>query len=129
MKILSKLGIDVLYLLICIPRPNRPLDVFKCKIGITGWHVGAEKRAKQVSDALPGIWFPVAFAVIPFAYQIEQTMHWLLHPINAPYKKGSGRTEIFWMPAHVLPLAVMALAWMWEKEAVLWAWDFICHIT
>lgn len=124
-----KIGIDILYLLVCIPRPDKPLDVFKCKIGITGWHIGAKKRAKQVSDALPGIWIPIAFVVIPFAYQIEQAIHWLLHPINAPYKKGSGRTEVFWFPAHVLPLAVIVLAWMWEFQAAVWIWQAISNIT
>lgn len=120
-KFLSFFGVGVLYLLVCIPHPLRPLDVLKCKCGITGLHIGSEKRAKQVSDALPGLWIPVWLCVIPFVKPVEQTLHWLIHPLNEPYKTGSGRTEIFWMPAHFIVFGFLTGFWVVEIMFLEWA--------
>ena len=113
--ILSKLGFGFLYLLLGFPQ------FWKCKIGITGLHVGAEKRAKQVSDSLPGIWLPVLFVPLPFVYLIEQAIHEGLKSLNAPYKKGSGRTEVFIFPAHLYGASFIFGFWFLE----VWAFDAV----
>lgn len=115
--LLSKLGFGFLYLLIGLPQ------FWKCKIGITGLHVGTAKRAKQVSDALPGIWLPIVPPVpLPFVYWIEQAIHAGLHKLNAPYKRGSGRTEIFIFPAHLYGWCFIWGFWFLE----IWAFDCLC---
>ena len=120
-KTLSFFGIGVLYLLVCFPRPDRLQDGAKCKCGITGFHIGADKRAGQVSEALPGFWFPVFFCVIPFVYQVEQILHWLMEPLNCPFAAGSGRTETFWFPAHLIVACYISAFWIFEISAIEWA--------
>jgi hypothetical protein len=123
MKFLSNLGIGVCYLLICVP------DIRRCKIGVTGMHIGAGERAKQVSDSLPGWLIPVFGCILPgYVFFEKRVMHWGLKPLNAPFKKGSGHTEIFWFPAPIYAVALMCGVWMIEAWAVLWAWDFIATI-
>lgn len=106
--LLSKLGFGFLYLLLGFPQ------VWKCKIGITGLHVGTERRAKQVSDALPGIWIPIFAVPLPFVYLVEQAIHAGLKPLNRPYKRGDGHTEIFIFPAHAYGFLLMICFWFFE---------------
>lgn len=118
MKFLSNIGIGVCYLLICVT------DLRKWKIGKTGLHIGTKKRAKQVSDSLPGIWFPFFGCIMPGYGAFEKMLHWGLKPLHAPFKKGDGHTEIFWFPAPLYAIALMLGVWIFEGWAVLEAWDF-----
>ncbi len=116
--LLSKLGFGFLYLLLGFPQ------VWKCKIGITGLHIGAKKRSKQVSEALPGIWLPVCFVPLPFVYLVEQAIHAGLKPLNRPYKGGGGGTEIFIFPAHLYGFYFIAGFWFLWFWSVCWVFGF-----
>jgi hypothetical protein len=127
-KALSFFGIGVLYLLVCFP------DVRRWKIGVTGLHIGSKKRAKQVSDSLPGILIPVFFVVVPGYYQLEAFLHWMCKPFHAPFRRGDGHSEIFYFQAAVYAFCVMAAMWIFEIAAIEWAlgvdwfWPFVGSI-
>jgi len=105
------LGLGALYLMV-----NFPLVVF-CKAGITGVGVGA--RARNIDREMPGVPLPVAFVITPFAYQIEQLLHWLCSPLQVRFYRGSGHTEWFFIIA-ALPVAIVISA-LWLAE--IWAFD------
>jgi hypothetical protein len=83
--------------------------IWTVKIGISGDH---KRRHKQVDKSAPG-WDFIVYAVrIPFAYQVEQTVHGLMSWCRVGFW-GSGHTERFWViaavPAVALSLAVFVL--------------------
>jgi hypothetical protein len=83
--------------------------IWTVKIGISGDH---KRRHKQVDKSAPG-WDFIVYAVrIPFAYQVEQTVHGLMSWCRVGFW-GSGHTERFWViaaiPAVALSLAVFLL--------------------
>lgn len=123
MKILSKLGIGICYLMVCLP------DVRRCKIGITGLHVGTDKRAKQVTKSLPGILIPVFGCILPGYGAFEKMLHWGLKPLHAPYKKGDGHSEIFYFPAPLYAVAFMCGVWLLEYWAAILVLDFIENLS
>ena len=116
-KTLSFFGIGVLYLLVCFP------DIRRWKIGVTALHVGSKKRAAQVSDSLPGILIPVFFVVVPGYYQMEAYLHWICNPFHAPFKRGDGHSEIFYIQAAIYAFVFMASMWIFEITFVEWIFD------
>lgn len=122
MKFLSNLGIGVCYLLICFP------DIRRCKIGVTGLHIGATKRAEQVSSSLPGWFIPVFGCILPGYGAFEKMLHWGVKPLHAPFKKGDGHTEIFWFPAPIYAAGLMLGVSIVEVLAARWAWALFSTI-
>lgn len=94
-----------------------PFVIF-VKIGITG--VGVLKRAKGIDEDMPGFPIPIAFAPIPFVYQVEQGLHDLCDPIRFSFYRGSGHTETFFLPAVFPALAVISFAWGAYFAAIDW---------
>jgi hypothetical protein len=83
--------------------------IWTVKVGISGNH---KRRHREVDKSAPG-WDFIVYAVrIPFAYQVEQTVHGLMAWCRVGFW-GSGHTERFWViaavPAVVLSLAVFVL--------------------
>lgn len=104
------LGIGIVYAMIYFPH------LWIVKIGYTGKSVKA--RAKSVSKAAPGWAVPVAIVVIPFAWHVEQGIHFLIAPLRWRFYKGDGKSETFLFPAHVLVVVLMAVSYL-ELWAVL----------
>lgn len=104
------LGFGALYLMV-----NFPLVLF-IKAGITGVGVGA--RARNIDREMPGVPVPVAFVFTPFAYQIEQLLHWLCSPLQVRFYRGTGHTEWFFIIA-ALPVAITIIGiWLLEFWAI-----------
>ena len=109
------LGIGLVYVLWYLSRPH------VVKIGYTGTVSGVNKRAESVSRAAPGIAIPVAAMIMPFAWNIEQTAHFLFEGLRWDFYKGQGHTETFVFPAHISILIVwfgmylnfIAAKWLW----------------
>jgi hypothetical protein len=83
--------------------------IWTVKIGISGNH---KRRRREVDKSAPG-WDFIVYAVrIPFAYQVEQTVHSLMSWCRVGFW-GSGHTERFWfvaaVPAVALSLVVFLL--------------------
>ncbi len=97
------LGFGLLYVMVNLP------FVFFIKIGITG--VGVLKRARGIDEDMPGIPIPIAFVPIPFAYEVEQSLHSLCDPIRISFYSGSGHTETFWFPAAIPALGLITGVW------------------
>ena len=115
LKLLT-LGIGINYLLI-----NIPLLVF-CKYGYTGLHVGVKKRTAGIGRAMPGFPFPIFFVITPFAYQIEQIVHWLFNPLRANFYKGDGHTETYFVLAVIPALLIMCALWAINIFIALFLW-------
>lgn len=98
------LGFGILYLMIHVP------FVWWVKIGITGR--SASKRAKQIDEAVFGFPVPVMIMILPGVYEIEQSLHRALSPLNARFYKGTGHTEWFWIPA-AIPVFLMGCLYWW----------------
>lgn len=105
------LGIGIVYAMIYIPH------LWIVKIGYTGKSVKA--RAKSVSKAAPGWAVPVAIVVLPFAWHIEQGIHFLIAPLRWQFYKGDGRSETFLFPAHVFVLVLTAMSYL-EFKAIFY---------
>lgn len=98
-------GIGIVYCLIFFPR------IWVVKIGYSG--VSAKRRARSVSKHAPGFAFPVAIAVIPFAWHVEQGLHSLFAGLSYRFYKGDGSTECFLFPAHIVCLMLFQVM-VWE---------------
>jgi hypothetical protein len=67
--------------------------IWKSKLGITK---DLNARVKNVSKTTKGkAFYLIQPARLPFGYECEQFVHGLYHFINAPFSRGSGRTEWF----------------------------------
>lgn len=104
------LGFGILYLMV-----HFPLVIF-WKTGITG--VGVLKRAKGIDADMPGVPIPIAFCVVPFAYEIEQALHVMHRPLSFQFYRGSGYTEWFLFPSAVVTLAVILLVNLAQASAI-----------
>lgn len=70
---------------------------WKVKIGITTFGK-IKKRRKSVSRTTKGYVFPIFFSILPFGVRsLEQDLHKLFKVAHMPFKKGSGRTEWFFI--------------------------------
>ena len=78
------------------------------KMGFTAKFSGVKKRAKSVSDAMPGRAIPVMAVVLPFPWYFEQFMLWLLEGTRAKYYKGDGHTEALWFPGVIAAWLIQA---------------------
>ncbi len=100
------------YLKIFVPQ------IWRCKHGITG-HL--EKRRKDISDKMPGVARTVFAVWIPFAWQIEQAMHWVLSPLRINFR-NSGRECYFILaaiPVFVVQLLLFALFYLVLPSVVI----------
>lgn len=73
--------------------------IFKCKFGITE-HVKA--RRSNVSETTKGFVFPVMYLRMNSGHNKERFIHALYFWANAPFSKGSGRSEWFWNVSPVM---------------------------
>lgn len=85
--------------------------IWVVKIGIGGQ---LKRRKKQVDKSAPGIDLIIFALPIPFAYQVEQSLHRICAPIRVKFQ-GSGHTERFLFPAAIpaiiLASVVFTLSW------------------
>jgi hypothetical protein len=102
----SKPFFGILYIFV-----HFPFIVF-WKVGITGFGVGTEKRAKQVGRAVFGFPIPIFFAPIPFCYDTEQFLHRMFKGLNVRFYKGDGASEFFWFPVAAFVIPIMASIWI-----------------
>lgn len=94
----------IIYLMVYLPLP-----IF-WKIGFA--HTSVMQRAAALDKEVWGLFFPVCWVYIPFAYSIEQWAHRKLKPLNTRILyKGSGFSEIYWFPAAAIVLPFMLLWW------------------
>lgn len=75
------------------------------KIGITGRLVA---RFRSIVKSSPGMDIPIPLMLMPFAYQAEQAIHWILWPFRIRWI-GSGKTEWFIGVPGVVGLIVYAI--------------------
>lgn len=101
----------LLYLMVHIP------FIWFFKIGITSAEIGAAKRAKQVDRAVIGFPIPIMVLFVPGAYHIEQDLHRRFSWCNAPFYRGDGHQEWFFLFPIVL-WPVMVAVWMSYVYAV-----------
>ena len=106
------LGIGVVYCLIYIP------NVLAIKVGYTGVSVGS--RVKSVSAAVFGFVFPLGAFVLPFAWHVEQILHWLLRGLRWNFYNSEGHTETFVLPAHFIVLPIVWFGMYLDWIAVKW---------
>lgn len=106
MKRSSKPFFGILYIMI-----HLPFVVF-WKIGITGFGVGASKRATQIGREVFGFPIPVFFVPIPFCYATEQKFHQLFKSLNVRFYSGTGASEFFWFPVAAFVIPIMAAIWI-----------------
>lgn len=105
------LGLGIVYLLIYFPQ------MWAVKVGYTGSSIGS--RVRGTSRAVFGFTVPVAFIIVPFAYQLEQTLHGLLRGLRINFYRGDGHTETFWLLAAILILPFFAVVWYVEYLVLL----------
>lgn len=109
-------GIGIVYCLIFFPR------IYVVKIGYSGRNVKA--RARSVSKDAPGVAVPIAFAVVPFAWHVEQAVHYLFGGLSYRFYKGQGQSECFLFPAHIVAVILFGLMIV-EYQLAVWAAKFI----
>ena len=84
---------------------NFPI-LWRVKVGITG---KLSNRRKNISDTTPGYVFTIFALPIPFAWQIEQSMHRVFRRLNAPFSRNaSGHSE--WFNVLIAPFAIAVIA-------------------
>lgn len=87
-----------------------PLPIF-WKIGFA--HTSVMQRAAALDKEVWGMFFPVCWIYIPFAYPLEQAFHRAFKAFNTRILyRGNGSTEIYWLPAAVPVLSFMLVWWM-----------------
>lgn len=79
--------------------------VMPVKVGITGRLVA---RFRSIVKSSPGMDIPIPLMLMPFAYQAEQAIHWILWPFRIRWV-GSGKTEWFIGVPGVVGLIVYAI--------------------
>lgn len=72
------------------------------KMGFSSTLSGVKKRAKSVSDDMPGWALPIMAVILPMPWYFEQFMLWLLEGARARYYKGDGHTEALWFPGVIV---------------------------
>lgn len=97
-----------LYLMIHLPK------FWLVKIGISR---NVKNRAANITDSIPGRAVPLFALPIIGAEAVEQYIHRKCAPLNRPFV-GSGRTEWFYLPAAVLALGIMLLAFIAQLAAL-----------
>ena len=109
-----------LYLMIHVPK------FYLVKIGISR---NVRNRSRNISDSIPGRAVPVFALPIIGAEGLEKYIHRRCAPLNRPFV-GSGRTEWFYLPAAVVALGIMLLAFLAQLAAlacvgyVVWLWIY-----
>ena len=112
-------GLALLYVMVHVP------GVHRCKVGITGRSV--KKRAKGIDEEMPGFPLPI-FAVPLFgAYTIEQALHSLLGGLQTRFYKGSGHTEWFLFPAHIIAPVLAAAAFVIQLFTLYTLIAYLCR--
>jgi len=99
-------------------------SIWYVKIGYTGSGAGIGKRRSSVSKAAPGFAIPIAFAVLPFAWHIEQGLHELFGGLRRKFYKGDGHSETFLFPAHIM----FVVLWAVTALEVLIGWEVISSL-
>jgi hypothetical protein len=121
----SKPFFGFLYLMV-----HFPFVVF-WKIGITGFGVGAKKRANQVGRAVFGFPIPILIVPIPFCYEFEQWLHRTFSGLNVRFYSGDGASEFFWFPVAAFVIPIMATIWAGYLFAlcIVFNIDFFGHLS
>lgn len=88
--------------------------IFKCKFGITD-HL--KHRRRSVSETTDGAVFTIAFARLLNGHGREGVVHGLYFWANAPFRKGSGRTEWF---LNINPIIGAFSVWLFGFTNWLW---------
>lgn len=120
------------YLMGCVINP------FKSKWGISD---KPQIRRTQVDKAVAGPVYTIFSREILWGWMCEQTVHFLYHFQNAPFSKGTGRTEwfinfnpvfggfVFWLTwnhgAELRELAGISLKTQWGINAACFLFPFI----
>ena len=118
-KAFGVLGIGIVYHMVFIPR------LIACKTGFTGWSIG--NRRKSVSKAAPGWAIPIFFVAMPFAYQLEQVLLFLLSGLRHDFYKGDGHTETHFSIATFIVLPIFVTIWWVEYELFVFLRDEVWH--
>lgn len=95
--------------------------VWRFKVGITSFHIGAKKRAAGINREMPGIPIPIMVLLVPGAYRIEQEMHRILKVWSIRFYKGDGASEWFFVSPLLFTVPVMLTVW----AAYIAAFDYI----
>lgn len=102
---------------------------WKVKIGVTTWkHLKA--RRKSVSKSTWGFVFPIWIMLLPFGVRrLEQDLHRFCKPFHAPFEKGSGRTEWFFiLAAPIAWVIINVTALVYWSPMVFGTWILCKHI-
>lgn len=95
------------YLMGCIINP------FKSKWGISD---KPQIRRAQVDKDVAGPVYTIFSMEILWGWMCEQTVHFLYHFQNAPFEKGTGRTEWFWNFNPIFGGVMFWLTWNHGQE-------------
>lgn len=109
------LGIGIVYVLIYIPQ------VWFVKIGYTGNSVSS--RSRSVSRSVAGFTLPIAFAVVPFAWHVEQALHFLFGLVRMSFYRGDGKSETFLL-GHPAAVVMWAITYI-QLKSIQWAISYI----
>lgn len=109
----------IIYILLNFPY------IWKTKIGKTT--VGKlRNRRKSISGTTPGVVFPIWAMVFPFGVdRLEADLHDFLRflRLHMPFRKGSGRTEWYFILAAIIAFVVinlMAVLYWSPVMALVW---------
>lgn len=93
-----------------------PIDWFRSKWGISD--KTAARRA-QVDRDRPGMVYVLFSRPILWGWLCEQLVHFVYQLQNAPFRKGTGRTEFFW---NFNPIFGSAFLWFTWREGLIFDW-------
>ena len=88
--------------------------LYLVKIGISR---NVKNRAANITESMPGRAVPIFALPIIGAMSLEKYIHRQCAPLNRPFV-GSGRTEWFYLPAAVVALGIMLIAFLVQLAAL-----------